>query len=108
MIRALVLLGALLALGGGAVAQQRPGAGWTEVKCSRYAATWPEALARFGRDGLGAEFLARHDAFLASGCRQRAAVCPRSAQEIALADAMTVAAMNAGTASSFLPFACSD
>jgi hypothetical protein len=80
---------------------------WTAEKCSRYAQSWSEALARFGRDGLGEAFLARHDAFLASGCQVRDA-CPRSPQELAMADIMTVAAMNAGTASSFVPFVCRD
>lgn len=79
---------------------------WSEVKCDRYRAAWADALARRGRQGLGREFVARHEAFLASGCTARADVCPRSAEEFALADILTVAAMNAGTASTFLPFAC--
>ncbi|MBX9594540.1 MAG: hypothetical protein K2X46_09265 [Roseomonas sp.] len=80
---------------------------WTAEKCNRYGQVWPQALARFGRVGLSEEFLARHEAFLTSGCRTRD-VCPRSAQEIAMADVMTIAAMNAGTASSFVPFICRD
>jgi hypothetical protein len=88
-------------------AAQGPTRGWTAEKCSRYAQSWSEALARFGREGLSDAFLARHDAFLASGCRTRD-LCPRSPQELAMADIMTVAAMNAGTASSFVPFICRD
>jgi hypothetical protein len=76
------------------------------VKCTRYQAAWGEALARFGRRGLGQEFLDGHAAFLASGCRAGRDVCPRSPEELALADALTIAAMNFGTASTFLPFAC--
>ena len=79
---------------------------WNAEKCARYTAIWPQALDRFGREGLSADFLGRHAEFLASHCRSRVAVCPRSPQELALADAMTIAAMNAGTASSFVPFRC--
>jgi hypothetical protein len=33
-------------------------------------------------------------------------VCPRSGEEIETANVLTIAAMNAGMASTFLPFAC--
>jgi hypothetical protein len=55
---------------------------------------------------LGQEFIARHEAFLASGCTAKGDVCPRSAEELDLANMMVVAAMNAGTASTFPPFSC--
>lgn len=90
-----------------AMAQAPPSRSWPEEKCHRYALSWSEALTRFGRAGLSEEFLTRHDAFLASGCRTRN-VCPRSPRELAMADVMTIAAMNAGTASSFVPFICRD
>ena len=48
----------------------------------------------------------RHEAFIASGCTRQGNVCPRSAEELDLANMMVVAAMNAGTASTFPPFAC--
>ena len=76
------------------------------MKCARYKTAWSEALARRGTKGLGQEFLDRHEAFLASGCTAQANVCPRSAEELDLANMMVVAAMNAGTASTFPPFAC--
>ena len=79
---------------------------WPEVKCARYTEAWREALARRGARGLGSEFLASHEAFLAAGCTGPANVCPRSPEELELANIMVVAAMNAGTASTFLPFAC--
>ncbi|WP_137178369.1 hypothetical protein [Roseomonas sp. AR75] len=104
MRTAFVAAALLACLASQAEAQTR---GWAEEKCARYGQSWSEALARFGRDGLGEDFLARHDAFLASGCRTRD-VCPRSPKELAIADAMTIAAMNAGTASSFVPFICRD
>ena len=50
--------------------------------------------------------MARHEAFLQSGCTAPADVCPRSREEFEFADLLTVLAMNAGTASTFLPFAC--
>jgi hypothetical protein len=81
---------------------------WNEEKCVRYGDAWPEALARFGQQGLGDAFLAAHDAFLASGCVSREPVCPRSRQEEDIANAMTIVAMNAGMASSFVPFRCRD
>ena len=86
------------------VAAQEPS--WVEVKCTRYKKAWNDALARTKAKGLGREFLDRHEAFLASGCTAKADVCPRSDEELALANMMVVAAMNAGTASTFPPFAC--
>lgn len=104
-MRALLAAALLACLAAPAAAQAPPTRAWTVEKCSRYAQSWSEALARFGREGLSEAFLSRHDAFLASGCRTRD-VCPRSPQELAMADVMTIAAMNAGTASSFVPFIC--
>lgn len=90
-----------------ALAQQgAPPKDWREVKCERYRAAWTEALARRGTKGLGREFIDNHEAFLASGCTTQGNVCPRSEEELALANIMVVAAMNAGTASTFPPFAC--
>ena len=83
-----------------------PPKSWPEVKCERYGKAWTEALTRRGRQGLSLEFVERHEAFLASGCTTRADVCPRSTEELDLANIMVVAAMNAGTASTFPPFAC--
>jgi hypothetical protein len=90
------------------VAQDRPASSWREEKCARYGQAWSEALARFGREGLGGAFLDRHAAFLAAGCPARREVCPRSPAELAIADALTVAAVNARIPGSFLPFACRD
>jgi len=79
---------------------------WTEQKCARYRQAWADVQARRGVQGIGQEFLERHEAFLASGCTAKVDVCPRSSEELDLANLLTVAAMNAGTASTFLPFAC--
>jgi hypothetical protein len=85
---------------------QASSSSWSEVKCARYKEAWLEGLARRGRRGLGRKFLDRHEAFLASGCTAKADVCPRSPEELELANIMVLAAMNAGTASTFLPFSC--
>jgi hypothetical protein len=110
MSHSMKLAAALVALLAGGIAtsfaQDRPQQSWPEVKCARYKAAWAEALARRGMRGLGAEFLDRHEAFLASGCTTKGDVCPRSTEELELANIMVVAAMNAGTASTFPPFAC--
>jgi hypothetical protein len=95
-----------MATGSRAQTQARPAPSWQEVKCTRYAEAWSEATVRLGRQGLGEEFVSRHAAFIASGCRRGRDVCPRSEAELAMADLMTVAAMNGGMASSFPPFAC--
>jgi hypothetical protein len=104
-LRAL-LLGLCVSAASQAVAQQGQQQGWPKVKCTRYTKAWSDALARRGMQGLGQEFLDRHEAFLASGCTTKADVCPRSTEELELANKMVVAAMNAGTASTFPPFAC--
>jgi hypothetical protein len=79
---------------------------WSIEKCERYARDWTEALSRYGSEGLGEPFTAAHAAFIDRGCLGPAAVCPRSDREIAIANVMTIRAMNAGMASTFLPFAC--
>lgn len=89
-----------------ALAQDARTQTWSEVKCERYRKAWTAALERRGRTGLGAMFLDRHEAFLASGCASVPDVCPRSREELEMANDFVIAAMNAGTASTFLPFAC--
>lgn len=94
----------LLALALAAPAQAQS---WPEEKCARYARAWDEARARMGTAGLGREFLDGHGAFIASGCRSDArAACPRSPEEIRMADVMTLLALNAGISGTFLPFLC--
>ena len=80
-------------------------ADWSERKCAFYADAWRHATAGGVLDAIGAEFVAAHDAFLASGCRE-GAVCPRSEAESSLADMLTLMAVAEGMTGSFLPFAC--
>ena len=107
VVRTLGVVLVLAMLGHPALAAQEPQASWTEEKCARYRAAWVHLLARRGgTKDLGPEFIASHDAFLASGCTAKADVCPRSGPELDVANMLVIAAMNAGTASTFLPFAC--
>jgi hypothetical protein len=104
---AALALGALLAFSTApsASAQTAP-ENWPQVKCERWRKAYDEALRRFGRKGLGEEFLARNEAFTASGCQTPPDVCPRSAEELNFANVMVMAGMNAGLPSTFMPFAC--
>ena len=81
------------------------GRSWVEEKCARYSEAWTEAIRRFGTRGLSQDFVDSHAAFLASGCTN-GDVCPRSQEELDLANIMVIRAMNAGTASTFPPFRC--
>lgn len=89
-----------------AAARQGAAPDWPTEKCNRYKAAYELLLKRQGKAGLGAEFLARHDAFLAANCQSRAEVCARSPEEVALADKLTLMAMNRGMSGTFLPFDC--
>jgi hypothetical protein len=90
----------------GLSAQAQSRLGWTAEKCRRYRIAWTQLMQRRGRTGLSESFLAGHDAFIARDCQDPRDVCPRSPGELEVANAMTIAAMNAGTASTFPPFAC--
>ncbi|WID94643.1 hypothetical protein QO058_17595 [Bosea vestrisii] len=79
---------------------------WPQVKCERWRSAYDEALKRFGRKGLGQEFIAGNEAFISSGCQSPPDVCPRSAEELNFANVMVMAGMNAGLASTFMPYAC--
>lgn len=88
------------------LAQQPAPEAWPRVKCERYQKATAEALRRFGTVGLGQDFLARHEAFLAAGCQGERNVCPRTEAEFRLANALVIQGMNAGMASTFFPFGC--
>lgn len=79
---------------------------WTQRKCQLYADATAAALSWTEPEGLSGEFLDRHAAFLASGCTRPHDVCPRSPEEIALADLLLAMSMSEGMASTFVPFAC--
>lgn len=79
---------------------------WSAEKCRAYAAAWDAELLGARPDGLGAAFLEGNEAFIASGCSEGRAICPQNDLEFAMANRLTIAAMNMGAASTFLPFAC--
>jgi hypothetical protein len=76
---------------------------WPERKCEFYAKAWRELS---GGDGVSAGFIKGNEAFIAAGCSNGADVCPETKADIDLANKLTMASMNFGTASSFLPFIC--
>jgi hypothetical protein len=104
-VGATILLILLMTTAGNSPSAGQP-RNWTEEKCHRYSQATTDALRRWGNEGLGRDFLDRHARFIAGGCTGEADVCPRSPREIELANILTVRALNAGMASTFLPFGC--
>jgi hypothetical protein len=86
-----------------AVAQD---AAWVAQKCALYAEAWNRALDGVGTADVNLAFLAGNENFIAGGCTDVASICPQSGAELEIANSLTVVMMNAGTASTFLPFAC--
>jgi len=109
MVRALLLFAVLMLPVFGASAQQsvQPSAGtWAQKKCSFYAKAWQDLLSMSAGGDVTRAFIEGNEAFIAAGCSNGADVCPSSKGDIDLANRLTMAAMNFGTASSFLPFVC--
>lgn len=82
------------------------GTDWQREKCERYRTAWMQAKTRRGTTGLSPDFLTRHDAFIASGCLEGRNVCPRSREELDIANTLVLLGMNAGMSGTFFPFAC--
>lgn len=79
---------------------------WTKEKCARYDKAFHELLELGGRDGVTDGFIEGNEDFIKAGCANGADVCPKSPEDFALANNLTIAAMGFGTASTFLPFIC--
>jgi hypothetical protein len=79
---------------------------WSEEKCFRYERDWNEALRRYGQSGLSPEFLSGVAAFVGSGCQSAAKVCPRTAKDRELVDALAIRVVNESMSTTFLPFDC--
>jgi hypothetical protein len=79
---------------------------WTARKCVLYGDAWDYLMADGVPEGVSAEFVAGHEAFVASGCQARGHVCPESAAEREIADMLSLMAVAEGMAGSFLPFGC--
>lgn len=103
---AALLTAVLIAAIGPAFAQDASTPDWPTEKCNRYKKAYEVALNKLGKTGIGQEFFARHDAFLASNCSTQADVCPRSREEFELANTLVILGMNQRLASTFMPFAC--
>jgi len=101
-----MIAGMMVIGGAAALAQQNGSTDWPTEKCNRYRKAYDQSIARLGKKGLGADFLASHDAFLASNCQARAEVCARSREELELANRLVLMAMNSGMSGTFLPFTC--
>ena len=106
MTRLLLILAVTWAGIGSARAEDTEVKAWAKEKCVRYERAWIRAKDFIGLDGVSNDFIKGNEKFIADGCSSGADVCPHSPQEIKLANALTMAAMNFGTASSFLPFIC--
>lgn len=106
MMRFVLMTAVLISLGAPAPSVAQEQSNWPQVKCERYKASWTDALKRRGAAGLSPDFVERHEAFLNGGCSGRADVCPRTPQDLEMANVLTILAMNFGTASTFLPFGC--
>lgn len=100
---ALLALSPLLA---SPAAAQAPAGDWPAQKCALYEEAWNQALDQFGSDDMNYAFLAGNENFIAGGCTEGGMICPQSQQELDIANALTLAMMNSGTASTFLPFKC--
>ncbi len=79
---------------------------WSAQKCSFYGKAWRDLLTHVGREGISADFIARNEAFIRSDCTDRSDICPATRQEGELVNKLTMATMNFGTASTFVPFVC--
>lgn len=104
----LLAAAALVALAGSRAAANpaAPKRDWTHEKCFRYARDWSEALRRYGPEGFSAQFLAENAAFIRAGCRPLEMICPVTAKDRRLVDALAIRVVNEGMSTTFLPFDC--
>ena len=79
-----------------------------ERKCSIYKDIWSSILSKSDTSKLSPSFVDSHNAFVQTGCVDYNGVCPRSEYDVSIANQLTIAAMNNGMASTFLPFKCSN
>ncbi len=109
-MRVFLLIACLLCCASRVSAQPyEPGAplsDWQLEKCRIYEQSWGEALAFFGSDNVNYNFIAQNENFIAGRCTGGIQICPQSNQELEIANALTLVMMNAGAASTFLPFSC--
>ncbi len=79
---------------------------WTERKCALYGDAWRKVRRAPAYAGMGEDFVAANERFIAAGCTGERDACPRSDADFRAADALSLMAVTEGMAGSFLPFAC--
>ena len=80
---------------------------WQEKKCRLYVRGWDFATVQGSKlDGIGTDFLATHEAFVASGCWDRPFHCPATPEERQLADTLFYITLIEGIPGTFLPYLC--
>lgn len=79
---------------------------WQVKKCQIYRSAWNDLPSVMDTTRFTASFKALNETFMAAGCLDHTAICPQNPAEIQAANILTIAAMNGGTASTFLPFRC--
>ncbi|MET3898171.1 hypothetical protein ABIB57_002117 [Devosia sp. UYZn731] len=79
---------------------------WQAEKCHVYRQSWEKALGFFDTENVSQAFISQNETFMASGCTAQPVVCAQSRQELDIANALTIQKMNAGAASTFMPFRC--
>jgi hypothetical protein len=79
---------------------------WQIRKCQIYKAAWEDLPMLMSTGSFSPQFKTLNETFIESGCLAHIAICPQGQQEIDAANLLTIAAMNGGTASTFLPFRC--
>lgn len=79
---------------------------WQLRKCQIYTDAWNDLPKLLDTSSFRQQFRTQNEKFMASACLDRISVCPQGDVEIEAANLLTIAVMNGGTASSFLPFRC--
>lgn len=87
-------------------AQQRQKRLTNAEKCLIYNNAFDAVLAKNKHGSLSETFIAESIAFIKSGCVEYSFVCPRNQADLDAANQLTVATMNRGLASTFVPFKC--
>ncbi|MBN9064016.1 MAG: hypothetical protein BGP06_07335 [Rhizobiales bacterium 65-9] len=76
-----------------------------QVKCDAYRKAFDAVVARVGRKGLSDEFIGRNAAFVEASCAGERNVCPRSPEELRVANIIVAQAVSS-TGGTFMPFGC--
>jgi hypothetical protein len=104
MYRFLILFCAVSALSNPSFAQQSGRRFTNAEKCEIYRSAYEIVSKRI--KGLSDSFIDANNEFIKGGCIHYSFVCPRNSEELRFANEMTVATMNRGLASTFVPFKC--